>query len=70
MRYYKFPLANGTIVQTCPAGLGYGFAAGTTDVSLTPYFSGCLMPCNESTTKTQLKSIAAVEPLNLCKEGT
>ena len=31
MRYYKFPLANGTIVQTCAAGLGYGFAAGTTD---------------------------------------
>ena len=31
MRYYKFPLANGTTVQTCPAALGYGFAAGTTD---------------------------------------
>ena len=31
MRFYKFPLANGTIAQTCPAALGYGFAAGTTD---------------------------------------
>jgi neutral ceramidase len=31
MRFFKFPLADGTIVQTCPAALGYGFAAGTTD---------------------------------------
>jgi neutral ceramidase len=31
MRYYSFPLPNGTIVQTCPAALGYAFAAGTTD---------------------------------------
>ncbi|KAH8666408.1 Neutral/alkaline nonlysosomal ceramidase [Xylariales sp. PMI_506] len=31
MQYYKFPLPNGTIVQTCPAALGYSFAAGTTD---------------------------------------
>lgn len=31
MRYYKFPLTNGTVVQTCPAALGYGFAAGTSD---------------------------------------
>lgn len=31
MQYYKFPLANGTTVQTCPAALGYAFAAGTTD---------------------------------------
>ncbi len=31
MQYYKFPLANGTIVQTCPAALGYSFAAGTSD---------------------------------------
>ena len=28
---YEFPLANGTIVKTCPAALGYSFAAGTTD---------------------------------------
>lgn len=31
MSYYQFPLPNGTIVQTCPAALGYGFAGGTTD---------------------------------------
>lgn len=31
MRYFKFPLDNGTMVQTCPAALGYSFAAGTTD---------------------------------------
>ncbi|KAK0708334.1 Neutral/alkaline nonlysosomal ceramidase [Lasiosphaeris hirsuta] len=31
MQYYKFPLDNGTIVQTCPAALGYSFAAGTSD---------------------------------------
>lgn len=31
MRYYEFPLDNGTMVQTCPAALGYSFAAGTTD---------------------------------------
>jgi len=31
MQYYKFPLSNGTIVQTCPAALGYSFAAGTSD---------------------------------------
>ncbi|KAK0628903.1 Neutral/alkaline nonlysosomal ceramidase [Bombardia bombarda] len=31
MQYFTFPLANGTIVQTCPAALGYSFAAGTTD---------------------------------------
>lgn len=31
MQYYKFPLDNGTIVQTCPAALGHSFAAGTTD---------------------------------------
>ncbi|TEY86407.1 hypothetical protein BOTCAL_0009g00340 [Botryotinia calthae] len=31
MQYYDFPLANGSIVQTCPAALGYSFAAGTTD---------------------------------------
>jgi neutral ceramidase len=28
---YHFPLANGTMVKTCPAALGYSFAAGTTD---------------------------------------
>ncbi|KAE9967717.1 hypothetical protein EG328_008039 [Venturia inaequalis] len=28
---YTFPLPNGTIVKTCPAALGYSFAAGTTD---------------------------------------
>ncbi|KAK5661960.1 hypothetical protein OQA88_10071 [Cercophora sp. LCS_1] len=31
MQYYKFPLANGTLVQTCPAALGHSFAAGTSD---------------------------------------
>ncbi|KAK3303343.1 Neutral/alkaline nonlysosomal ceramidase [Chaetomium strumarium] len=31
MRYYTFPLDNGTMVQTCPAALGYSFAAGTSD---------------------------------------
>jgi neutral ceramidase len=31
MQYYKFPLDNGTEVQTCPAALGYSFAAGTSD---------------------------------------
>jgi len=31
MQYFKFQLANGTNVQTCPAALGYSFAAGTTD---------------------------------------
>lgn len=28
---YTFPLPNGTIAKTCPAALGYSFAAGTTD---------------------------------------
>jgi neutral ceramidase len=28
---YSFPLENGTYVQTCPAALGYSFAAGTSD---------------------------------------
>jgi neutral ceramidase len=31
MSNYTFPLANGTDVTTCPAALGYSFAAGTTD---------------------------------------
>jgi neutral ceramidase len=31
MEFYEFPLPNGTVVQTCPAALGYSFAAGTTD---------------------------------------
>ncbi|KAK3945547.1 neutral ceramidase [Diplogelasinospora grovesii] len=31
MRYYTFPLPNGTVVQTCPAALGQSFAAGTSD---------------------------------------
>ncbi|OBT54116.1 hypothetical protein VE04_05094 [Pseudogymnoascus sp. 24MN13] len=31
MSHFKFPLANGTVVETCPAALGYSFAAGTTD---------------------------------------
>lgn len=31
MRYYTFPLSNGTQVQTCPAALGHSFAAGTSD---------------------------------------
>ncbi|KAI9686418.1 MAG: hypothetical protein M1822_003763 [Bathelium mastoideum] len=28
---YTFPLANGSLARTCPAALGYSFAAGTTD---------------------------------------
>lgn len=28
---YSFPLLNGTMVRTCPAALGYSFAAGTSD---------------------------------------
>lgn len=31
MEYFHFELPNGTAVQTCPAALGYSFAAGTTD---------------------------------------
>lgn len=31
MKFWKFQLENGTQVQTCPAALGYSFAAGTTD---------------------------------------
>jgi neutral ceramidase len=31
MEYFHFELPNGTEVQTCPAALGYSFAAGTTD---------------------------------------
>jgi neutral ceramidase len=31
MQYFQFQLPNGTSVQTCPAALGYAFAAGTTD---------------------------------------
>lgn len=31
MRFFKFPLSNGTVVQSCPAALGYAFAAGTSD---------------------------------------
>lgn len=31
MRYFSFPLDNGTTVETCPAALGFSFAAGTTD---------------------------------------
>jgi len=31
MSHFSFPLANGTVVQTCPAALGYSFAGGTTD---------------------------------------
>ncbi|MBC9701134.1 MAG: neutral/alkaline ceramidase, partial [Leuconostoc sp.] len=31
MSTFSFPLANGTVVKTCPAALGYSFAAGTTD---------------------------------------
>ena len=31
MRYWNFTLPNGTMAQTCPAALGYSFAAGTTD---------------------------------------
>jgi len=31
MSYYAFALPNGTRVRTCPAALGYSFAAGTSD---------------------------------------
>ncbi|EPE24469.1 hypothetical protein GLAREA_08321 [Glarea lozoyensis ATCC 20868] len=31
MTFFKFPHSNGSIVQTCPAALGYAFAGGTTD---------------------------------------
>ncbi|OAA55210.1 neutral/alkaline nonlysosomal ceramidase [Niveomyces insectorum RCEF 264] len=31
MRFFQFQLPNGTLVETCPAALGYSFAAGTTD---------------------------------------
>lgn len=31
MSNYTFPLQNGTYVRTCPAALGYSFAAGTSD---------------------------------------
>ncbi|KAI0692157.1 Neutral/alkaline nonlysosomal ceramidase [Cytidiella melzeri] len=31
MSFHQFTLPNGTAVQTCPAGLGYSFAGGTTD---------------------------------------
>ncbi|KUI69634.1 Neutral ceramidase [Cytospora mali] len=31
MSYFEFTLPNGTVVNTCPAALGYSFAAGTTD---------------------------------------
>ena len=31
MSYYRFELPNGTEVETCPAALGYSFAAGTSD---------------------------------------
>ncbi|KAA8571727.1 hypothetical protein EYC84_001706 [Monilinia fructicola] len=31
MSNFSFPLANGTYVHTCPAALGYSFAAGTSD---------------------------------------
>ncbi|KAF4595605.1 neutral ceramidase precursor [Ophiocordyceps camponoti-floridani] len=31
MRYWKFRLRNGSEATTCPAALGYSFAAGTTD---------------------------------------
>ena len=31
MSFWKFQLEDGTEVQTCPAALGYSFAAGTTD---------------------------------------
>lgn len=31
MTYYNFTLPNGTAAQTCPAALGYSFAAGTSD---------------------------------------
>lgn len=31
MRYFNFTLPNGQVAQTCPAALGYSFAAGTSD---------------------------------------
>jgi len=31
MTFFKFPLSNGTVVETCPAALGYSFAGGTSD---------------------------------------
>jgi neutral ceramidase len=31
MQYYEFPHPNGSIVSTCPAAYGYGFAGGTSD---------------------------------------
>lgn len=31
MEYFNFTLPNGTIAETCPAALGYSFAAGTSD---------------------------------------
>ena len=31
MSFYKFPLANGTVAQSCPAALGFSFAGGTSD---------------------------------------
>ncbi|KAJ6486736.1 Neutral/alkaline nonlysosomal ceramidase [Mycena sanguinolenta] len=31
MANHTFPLANGTIAQTCPAAMGFSFAGGTTD---------------------------------------
>lgn len=31
MSFWQFELDNGTAVETCPAALGYSFAAGTTD---------------------------------------
>ncbi|CAK7265818.1 hypothetical protein SEPCBS57363_001772 [Sporothrix epigloea] len=31
MSFFQFQLPNGSTVQTCPAALGYSFAAGTTD---------------------------------------
>lgn len=31
MSNFSFPLSNGSYVQTCPAALGYSFAAGTSD---------------------------------------
>jgi neutral ceramidase len=31
MQFYNFTLPNGTKAQTCPAAMGYSFAAGTSD---------------------------------------
>lgn len=31
MTFFRFPLPNGTVVQSCPAALGYSFAGGTSD---------------------------------------